>query len=334
MISRILSGVRPTGHIHIGNYFGAIQQWVARVPHVDESLFCIVDQHALTTLEDSANLAQNCRTVAAAYIASGIDSTKSAIFLQSHVPYHTELAWYLNCSTPLGWLNRMTQFKDKAGKKSDQANLGLYAYPVLMAADILLYGATEIPVGEDQKQHVELARDIAQSFNHHYQCDVLTLPQPTILKETGRIMSLRDGSKKMSKSDLSDFSRIQLLDSDDDIRQKIKKAKTDPHPLPSSFEEAESRPEAFNLLSIYAACEGISLKESQHRFSGISFSAFKDALADALIKHLSPIRLKMEELLSEPEKLDNILKDGAFRARAIAAPKIDKVKETLGLIVI
>lgn len=329
---RVLSGVRPTGHIHLGNYLGAIRNWVKMANDTKEQLFCIVDQHALTTVEDSKNLAENTYTIAAAYIACGIDPNKSAIFAQSHVPGHTELSWYLNCFAPLGWLNRMTQFKDKAGKNKESANLGLYAYPVLMAADILIYKATHVPVGEDQKQHVELARDLAGVFNNHANREVFPLPEPIIPKETARIMSLRDGLSKMSKSDLSDYSRIHLLDDPDTIALKIRKAKTDSDPLPGSVKGLENRPEASNLLGIYATLSNKTLDVACLEFEGQTFSSIKQALTEILISYLTPIRKKMQHLIQNRAELDKILYQGAETANALAEKNLKEVKDTLGLI--
>lgn len=329
---RVLSGVRPTGHIHLGNYLGAIRNWVSMAKNTKEQLFCIVDQHALTTVDDSKNLAENTRTIAAAYIACGIDPNKSAIFAQSHVPAHTELSWYLNCFAPLGWLNRMTQFKDKAGKNKEKANLGLYAYPVLMAADILIYKATHVPVGDDQKQHVELARDLAGVFNNHANREVFPLPEPIIPKETARIMSLRDGLSKMSKSDLSDYSRIHLLDNPDTIALKIRKAKTDSDPLPGTVEGLVNRPEACNLLGIYAALSNKTIESACLEFEGKTFSSIKQTLADVLISYLSPIREKMQHLLQNQSELDKILYKGAEIANTLAERNLKETREVLGLI--
>ncbi len=316
----------------MGNYLGAIRNWVKMSSETEEQLFCIVDQHALTTAADAENLAENTRMIAAAYIACGINPSQSAIFAQSHVPAHTELSWYLSCFSPLGWLNRMTQFKDKAGKNKESANLGLYAYPVLMAADILVYKATHVPVGEDQKQHVELARDLAGSFNNHYQQEFFPLPEPIIEKETARIMSLRDGTKKMSKSDLSDYSRIHLLDDNDTIALKIRKAKTDSKPIPSSKKELENRPEAENLIGIYAALSGETIDQLCSEFSCQQFSAFKQALTEVIITSLSPIREKMNHLLQHHNELDKILYDGAEVANVLAEKHIKEIREVLGMI--
>jgi tryptophanyl-tRNA synthetase len=332
MPTRILSGIRPTGHIHLGNYLGAIRSWVSMIDQVDERLFCIVDQHALTTAEDAKDLRKNTLTIAAAYIASGIDPVKNHIFVQSHVPYHTELAWYFNCITPMGWLSRMTQFKDKAGKNKDQAMTGLFVYPALMAADILIYKATHVPVGEDQKQHVELTRDIAQAFNNYVNTNIFPLPDPIIKSETARIMSLRDGSKKMSKSDPSDYSRIHLLDDDETIDLKIRKAKTDAEPIPGSAEALGERLEAKNLLSLYSLFTQKSLAEVCLEFEGKQFSEFKPKLASTLIDHLSPIRSTMHELLADEASLLQYLKKGADAANAIACKNMQEIRQALNMV--
>ncbi|MBY0280649.1 MAG: tryptophan--tRNA ligase [Alphaproteobacteria bacterium] len=329
---RVLSGVRPTGHIHLGNYLGAIRNWVRMAKNTTEQLFCIVDQHAITADEDPKNLAHNTRIIAAAYIACGIDPNKSAIFTQSHVPAHTELAWYLNCFAPLGWLNRMTQFKDKAGKNSDRANLSLYAYPVLMAADILIYKASHVPVGEDQKQHVELVRDLASVFNKHVNYKLFPLPEPIIPKETARIMSLRDGLSKMSKSDLSDYSRIHLLDDADTIALKIRKAKTDSDPIPGTAKELNNRPEALNLLGIYAALSDQTIESLCADFEGQTFSSVKKALTQVLISSLTPIREKMLFLLQNPNEIDKILYKGSETANTLAEKNLKEIRDALGLL--
>lgn len=330
----IFSGIRPTGTIHIGNYFGAIHQWVLmqnQSSFEEANLFCIVDLHALTTLSDADHLGDHCRIAAAAYLASGIDPKKSAVFIQSHVPAHSELAWILGCVTPLGWLNRMTQFKDKAGKNKDQALLGLFAYPVLMAADILAYQTTHVPVGEDQKQHVEIARDIAGAFNHRFG-ETFILPEPIIQEDGARIMSLRDGTKKMSKSDISEYSRIDLMDSPDLIMQKIKKAKTDLFPIPETEEELKNRPEAMNLVEIYALCLNKPIGEVLKEFSGQNFAPFKQSLADVLISRLTPIRNEMDRLLKDHGYLDRILDAGQDVANKMANDTLRNVKRTLKLI--
>ena len=330
-IQRILSGVRPTGDIHLGNYLGAIRNWVNLQEISRERLFCIVDMHALTTSDDAHNLASNTRTVAAAYIACGINPDTSAIFAQSQVPAHLELAWILSCITPLGWLNRMTQFKDKAGSDREKAFLGLYSYPVLMAADILIYNATNVPVGDDQKQHVELARDIAGAFNRHYKTETFVLPEPHIIGTATRVMSLRDGSKKMSKSDLSDYSRINLMDDPDTIVLKIKKSKTDSDPIPEKFEDLGGRVEAKNLITIYATVTDQSCDVACAQFSGQTFSVLKNQLADALVNLLSPIREKMHFLLNEKSELDKILKIGAEKANNLAVPHLKEIRKIIGI---
>jgi tryptophanyl-tRNA synthetase len=327
----ILSGVRPTGHLQLGNYLGAIKQWVQMQNDTKKeqtSLFCIVDLHALTTT--TQNIAEDTKTIAAAYIACGIDPKRSSIFVQSHVPEHTELSWLLSCFTPMGWLNRMTQFKEKAGKHRDQANLGLYAYPVLMAADILIYGATHVPVGEDQKQHLELARDIAQLINHRYEKELFTLPEPLILKtHAARVMSLRDGTKKMSKSDTSDYSRIHLTDDADTIALKIRKAKTDPHMLPATEQDLEGRPEARNLLTLYCELSGKTLEEGLMEFEGKPFSPLKQALSEVLIERIVPIGDIMKRLLQDDAYLATILKEGGQQARERAQNTLKGLKSAL-----
>ncbi len=331
MTGRILSGVQPTNNLTIGNYLGALKNWVD-LQDQSETLFCIVDLHAITVPQDPKALHQATLEVAAAYLAAGIDPKKSAIFVQSHVPAHAELGWLLSCMTPLGWLNRMTQFKDKAGKKRDNAALGLLAYPTLMAADILLYQTTHVPVGDDQKQHIELTRDIALSFNHRFQKDIFTVPEPLIKGEAKRIMSLRDGTKKMSKSDPSDFSRIHLTDSADEIAQKIRKAKTDPEPLPETLEGFNHRPEAKNLVTIYAAFVGQALEEVLPALAGKSFSEFKPLLTDVLIDKLVPISQKMTEYLCDKTELEAILKNGAEHASTLANKTLRQVKDAMGLV--
>ena len=330
-MNRIFSGIQPTGNLHLGNYLGAIRNWVAMQNDYD-CMFCIVDLHALTLPQDPKELREATREVTAAYVAAGIDPERCIIFNQSTVHEHTELAWLLGCLTPLGWLNRMTQFKDKAGKQRDSAGLGLYAYPVLMAADILLYKGTHVPVGEDQKQHVELARDIAGAFNRRYEVDFFPLPEPVIFGTATRVMSLRDGTKKMSKSDTSDYSRINMTDDADAIRQKIRKAKTDPHPMPATVAEAETRPEAANLLGIYAALADKSLEATVAEFAGSSFSRFKEALSDLAVSVLGRIGGEMRRLMAEPDYVDRILRRSAERATAIAAPNLREVFDITGLL--
>ncbi len=333
-MKRIFSGIQPTGNLHLGNYLGAIQNWV-KLQNDYECLFCIVDLHAITVPQDPAALRQSIRQTAAAYIASGIDPKKSIIFQQSAVSGHSELGWLLMCLTPLGWLNRMTQFKEKAGKDKEKACLGLYAYPVLMAADILLYHATHVPVGEDQKQHLELCRDIAGAFNRQYNplyplsnTECFKLPEPLILGEATRVMSLRDGTKKMSKSDPSDYSRIHLSDSDDIIRAKIQKAKSDM--LNGVTYDVAERPEASNLLTIMAAIQGKSRKDIENQYVNSNFSSFKKDLADALIAHIAPIRNEMERLLKDTTYLDNLLAANAQKADVIAKKNLKQIQKLTG----
>ncbi|MBB6254892.1 tryptophan--tRNA ligase [Nitrospirillum iridis] len=330
-MNRIFSGMQPTRLLHLGNYLGALRNWVDLQDQY-ECIFCVVDLHALTLPQDAPTLTKNIRAVAAAYIAAGIDPDRNLIYNQSAVSGHAELAWIFSCHTPMGWLNRMTQFKEKAGKQRDMAALGLYAYPVLMAADILLYKATHVPVGEDQKQHLELARDIAGAFNRFYDKDVFPLPEPQILGEATRVMSLRDGTKKMSKSDESDYSRINLTDDADTIALKIRKAKTDPEPLPATTEELAKRPEADNLITIYAALENIAKQDALSRHAGATFSAFKADLCDLAVAKLSPITDKMNQLLADPAELDRILRKGADKANEIAARTMAEVKDIVGLL--
>jgi tryptophanyl-tRNA synthetase len=331
----VLSGMQPTNTLHLGNYLGALKNWV-KLQGEMPCLFCVVDMHAIT--QDSgygrpADLVQATREVAAAYIAAGVDPERTPIFNQGQVPEHAELAWILNCVARLGWLDRMTQFKEKSGKHKERASVGLYTYPVLMAADILVYRATHVPVGEDQKQHLELARDIAQKFNKDFGFeDFFPLPEPVIIGAATRVMSLRDGTKKMSKSDDSDMSRINLTDEADAIASKIKRAKTDPHPLPASKDELKGRPEAENLLSIHAALSDQSLEASIAQFAGQQFSGFKQTLADLTVAKLEPINRQMRRLLADPGEIDRILKQGAQKARAIATPIMDEVKQRVGFI--
>lgn len=332
-MKRILSGVRPTGDIHLGNYLGAIRNWVNLQHKAEENLYCIVDLHALTTVEESGDLAEHTRVIAAAYIAAGVDPQRSAIFAQSHVTAHTELAWLFSCLTPLGWLKRMTQFKDKAGKRPDEANLGLLAYPVLMAADILLYKATHVPVGEDQKQHLELARDIAGAFNRQYGQDYFTLPEPLILGEATRIMSLRDGTVKMSKSDTSDYSRINFMDDVDTVALKIRKAKTDTEPLPDSLEGLAHRFEAKNLMTIYAVLTEQTLKQVCQNHAGKQFSVLKKELTDVLVEKIVPMGQEMKKLLQDKEYLNAILYDGAKKALQLADTHMREIRALIGLFV-
>jgi tryptophanyl-tRNA synthetase len=330
-MDRIFSGVQPTGNFHLGNYLGALRNWV-KLQHEFECIFCIVDLHALTLPQDPKELTANTREVTAAYIAAGIDPEKNIIFNQSQVPGHSQLAWLFSCITPLGWLNRMTQFKEKAGKHRENAGLGLYAYPVLMAADILLYKATHVPVGEDQKQHLELARDIAGAFNRRYEREFFPLPEPQIFGTATRVMSLRDGTKKMSKSDTSDYSRINTNDDADTVAQKIRKAKTDPLPMPASESELETRPEAANLLGIYAALSDEPLEATVARFAGQGFSQFKEALADVATGTLGRIGGEMTRLNADPGYIDGVLRRGTQRAQAIAGPILKEVEDITGLL--
>jgi tryptophanyl-tRNA synthetase len=330
-MNRIFSGVQPTGNLHLGNYLGAIRNWVALQRDYD-CIFCIVDLHALTLPQNPDELRAQTREVTAAYIAAGIDPERCVIFNQSTVPGHAELAWLLGCLTPLGWLNRMTQFKEKAGKHREEAGLGLYGYPVLMAADILLYKATHVPVGEDQKQHLELSRDIAGAFNRRYGVEFFPLPEPQIFGAATRVMSLRDGTKKMSKSDTSDYSRINMTDDAEAIALKIRKAKTDPQPLPETVADAEARPEAANLLGIYAALGNTSLEQVVARFAGKNFSDFKQQLAELSAETLGKIGGEMRRLVADPGYIDGILRRGAERANAIAQPNLRAVFDIMGLL--
>ncbi len=330
--NRVFSGVRPTGNLHLGNYLGAIRNFVG-LQKTHECIYCVVDMHAITVWQDPKELAANTREVAAAYIAAGIDPSTNIIFNQSKVSAHAELAWILNCVVRIGWLNRMTQFKDKAGKDREKASVGLYTYPVLMAADILAYRATHVPVGEDQKQHLELARDTAQKFNNDFGApDFFPLPEPLIMGAATRVMSLRDGTKKMSKSDPSDLSRITMRDSADDIAKKIRKAQTDPEPLPETVAGLEGRPGADNLVGIYAALSDRTKAEVLAEFSGAQFSVFKPALADLAVEKLTPITNEMKRLMEDPSYIDGILEKGAVRARAIADPILARVREIAGFI--
>ena len=329
--NRIFSGVQPTGSLHLGNYLGAIRNW-ARLQDEFEAIYCVVDLHAVTAPHDPKELSRATREVTAGLIASGIDPARSIIFNQSMVPEHAELSWLFNCVARLGWLNRMTQFKEKAGKNRDQASVGLYAYPVLMAADILAYKATHVPVGEDQKQHLELTRDIAQSFNSTYGVDFFPLPEPQIFGSATRVMSLRDGTKKMSKSDESDYSRINMTDGADEIAQKIRKARTDPDPLPESIDGLTERPEALNLVSIYAALEDIEIDQVIQEYQGQGFSTFKKALADLAVVRLGPVGNEMKRLTAESGEIDKVLADGAERATQLSRPIVAEVREIMGFL--
>ena len=328
---RTVSGIQPTGNLHLGNYLGAIKNWVT-MQDEGEALYFLADLHAITVPGDAAELSANSREMTAALLASGVDPKKSILFNQARVPGHAELAWMLFCSTPMGWLDRMTQFKEKSGKHKQRASLGLYGYPVLQAADVLIYQATHVPVGEDQKQHLELARDIASKFNGDTGTETFTLPEPFIGKTAARIMSLRDGNAKMSKSDPSDLSRINMTDDDETIARKFKKAKTDPEPLPDNLAELEGRAEATNLVTIYAALADISAEAVLAEYAGKGFGDFKPALADLAVSKLSPIRNRFDELRKDQAAIDAVLRDGAERASALAQPTVDAAYAALGLL--
>ena len=332
MSKKIFSGVQPTGNLHLGNYIGAIKNFVNLQNNPDNScIYCVVDLHAITVKQNPEELKKNIRETAAAFIASGLDYKKSIIFNQSLVPAHSEGSWILSCIARMGWLNRMTQFKEKAGKDKEKASVGLYIYPILMAADILLYDATHVPVGEDQKQHLELSRDIAQKFNNDFEVEnFLQVPEPLIQKEFSRIMSLKDGSKKMSKSELSDLSRINLTDDKDQIINKIKKAKTDPLPMPQDIKELDERLEAKNLLGIYSSLTNSTLENSVKHFAGKNFSEFKEQLAEELVNKIEPISNEIKKLLGDKSYLDKILLDGVEKANMIASKKIERIKEIVG----
>ncbi len=330
-MGRIFSGVQPTGNLHLGNYLGAIRNW-ARLQKDYDCLYCVVDLHAITVPQDPKELTANTREVTAGLIAAGIDPKDNIIFNQSQVSGHAELAWIFNCVARLGWLNRMTQFKEKAGKHRENATVGLYAYPNLMAADILLYKATHVPVGDDQKQHLELSRDIAQAFNSMFDVELFPQPEPIILETAARVMSLRDGSKKMSKSDPSDYSRINMADSADDIAQKIRKARTDPEPLPADPSGLETRPEAANLIGIYAALSDQSVDAVCAEFADASFSDFKGRLTDLAVANLGPIGDEMKRLVGDPAEIDAVLRDGAERARALAEPILREARNAMGFV--
>jgi tryptophanyl-tRNA synthetase len=330
-MNRIFSGIQPSGNLQLGNYLGAIRNW-ARMQKDYECIFCVVDLHAITLPQDPEAMRRATREVASGMIAGGVDPDHCIIFNQSQVPEHAELAWIFSCVARLGWLNRMTQFKDKVGKDRDGAFVGLYTYPVLQAADILAYKATDVPVGEDQKQHIELSRDIAQAFNSMYGVDFFPLPEPRIQAEAARIMSLRDGSKKMSKSDPSDNSRINMTDGPDDIAQKIRRAKTDPHPLPDSVEGLEGRPEATNLVTIYAALSDRTVESVVAEFAGKGFGDFKKSMSDLAVATLGPIGDEMQRLMAAPDEVDTILRRGAEKARDIAQPIVREAQEIVGFL--
>ncbi len=337
---KVFSGVQPTGNLHLGNYLGAIVKFVALQEQYD-CIYCVVDMHAITVWQDPAELPRATREVTAAFIACGIDPKKHIVFNQSQVAEHAELAWIFNCVARLGWLNRMTQFKEKAGKDRENASVGLYVYPNLMAADILVYRATHVPVGDDQKQHLELSRDIAQKFNNDFSASIhahgygeafFPLPEPLIQGPATRVMSLRDGSKKMSKSELSDYSRINLTDDADAIAQKIRKAKTDPEPLPSEEMGLAHRPEADNLVGIYAALAGTAKADVLKEHGGAQFSTFKAALVELAVTKLGPIGAEMQRLLQDPSYVNSVLADGSARAQALAAETMKAVKDIVGFV--
>jgi tryptophanyl-tRNA synthetase len=330
---RVFSGVQPSGNLHLGNYLGAVKRFVEMQEQDFETIYCMVDLHAITTWQDPAELTRATRELAAAFIACGLDPKKSILFNQSQVPAHAELAWIFNCVARMGWLNRMTQFKDKAGKNKENASVGLFAYPALMAADILVYHATHVPVGEDQKQHLELTRDIAIKFNNDFNCPgFFPETEPIIEGAATRVMSLRDGTKKMSKSDPSDLSRINLTDSSDDIAKKIRKAKTDPEPLPETVDGLADRPEARNLVGIYAALADTDAKGVIAEYAGKPFSEFKPVLADLAVEVIAPISARMTELTADFSYIDEVLGDGANRAAAIAEPILDATYDRVGLL--
>jgi tryptophanyl-tRNA synthetase len=329
-MKRVFSGMQPTANVHIGNYLGAMKRFVS-LQHEAESLFCVVDLHAITVPQDPAALKSQTREIAAAYLAAGIDPDNAIVFVQSAVSAHAELAWVLNCVARLGWLDRMTQFKDKAGKNSERESVGLYAYPVLMAADILAYRATHVPVGEDQKQHLELARDIAARFNTEFKVpDFFPLPEPMIGGPAARVMNLQDGTKKMSKSDPADNSRINMTDSVDVISKKLRKARTDTLPMPSHVDELKDRPEVDNLVGVYAAFADMSKEAVVAEFAGQGFGVFKPRLADLAVEKLGPITSRMSQFMADPTELDAILRKGADRAQALAAPILLEVKDAVG----
>ena len=329
---RVFSGIQPSGDLHLGNYLGALKRFADAQDKGVQSIYCMVDLHAITVWQDPADLKRSTRELCAGFIASGIDPDKSILINQSQVPEHAQLAWVFNCVARMGWMGRMTQWKDKAGKNAEAASLGLFAYPALMAADILIYHATHVPVGEDQKQHLELTRDIATKFNHDYGVDFFPVTEPVIEGAATRVMSLRDGSKKMSKSDPSDLSRINLTDDADDISRKIKKAKPDPEPLPSELAGLEGRPEASNLVGIFAALSDRTKEDVLTEYGGQQFSAFKPALTDLAVTVLAPVNAEMRKLEADPGHIDAVLKNGAERAGEIAARTMADVKDIIGLL--
>jgi tryptophanyl-tRNA synthetase len=333
-MGRVFSGVQPTGNLHLGNYLGAIRNF-ARLQDGNECLYCVVDMHAITVWQDPKELVCNTREVAAAFLAAGVDPRTSILFNQSRVPQHAELAWIFNCTARMGWLNRMTQFKEKAGKNRENASTGLFVYPNLMAADILAYQSTHVPVGEDQKQHLELARDIAQKFNNDFGTDFFPLVEPLIQGEAARVMSLRDGSAKMSKSDPSDNSRINMTDDADVIARKIRRAKTDPEPVPDGTEatgDRTTRPEAFNLMEIFAALAERTITDVQSEYGGQKFSAFKEALTELAVGVLGPMGAELKRLVDDPAHVDAVLSDGGARARALAEPILKEVYDLVGFL--
>ncbi len=329
---RVFSGIKPSGGLQLGNYLGAIKRFVGMQGPDFETVYCVVDLHAITVWQDPAELAQGTREVAAGYLAAGLDPDKSVLFNQSQVSAHAELGWIFNCVARVGWMNRMTQFKDKAGSGAEKVSLGLYAYPSLMAADILLYHATHVPVGEDQKQHVELTRDIAAKFNHDFKSDFFPETQPVIDGPATRVMNLRDGSKKMSKSGESDMERINMLDDADKIAKKFKKAKTDPEPLPETLDGLKDRPEARNLVEIYAALSDTSPEAVISEYAGAGWGTFKPALADLAVSKLAPISDEMQRLMNDPAEIDRILSKGAEKARAIAEPILKETYDIVGFL--
>ena len=330
---RVFSGVQPTGNLHLGNYLGAVKRFVEMQDEDFETIYCMVDLHAITVWQDPAELRHAIRELAAAFMACGLDPKKSILFNQSHVPAHAQLGWIFSCVARVGWMDRMTQFKDKGGKNRERVSLGLYSYPALMAADILTYHATHVPVGEDQKQHLELTRDIAIKFNNDFNCPgFFPETEPVIQGAATRVMSLRDGTKKMSKSDPSDLSRINLTDDADEIAKKIRKAKTDPEPLPETAEGFEGRPEAQNLVGIYSALSGQPVDAVLNEWGGKMFGEFKPALADLAVEMVAPIAGRMNDLMADPGEIDRILGDGAARANAIAQPILDKTYDIVGML--
>ena len=332
MSKKIFSGVQPTGNLHLGNYLGAIKNFVDLNNDIqNECIFCVVDLHAITIKQDRDQLTNNIRETTATFIASGIDPTKSIIFNQSKVHAHAEGSWILSCLAPMGWLNRMTQFKEKAGKDKEKASVGLYIYPVLMAADILLYDATHVPVGEDQKQHLELARDISKKFNLDFDAvDFFKIPEPLIQKNFARIMSLKDGTKKMSKSDPSDFSRINLTDTETEIINKIKKAKTDTNSFPANIENLKSRPEIENLIGIYSSLSGTKIQDLLIKFKGQNFSSFKENLSELLVKKISPISKEIKKLNNDISYIDQVLREGSEKAIELSSKKVENIKKKFG----